>query len=153
MGVLIDTSIMVRLANTSDVSHANAMNAVFDLHRQGEVLHITAQNLVEFRSVATRPMSANGLGLNSNAAELKAAEFEQNFALLPESPEIYPAWKALVKSVSVLGKQVHDARLVAVCHVHDISHILTFNVGHFSRLVTFGPAIIILEPAKNPPSA
>ena len=42
----------------------------------------------------------------------------------------YPAWKALVNALGVIGKQVHDARLVAVCHVHAVTHLLTFNVAH-----------------------
>jgi predicted nucleic acid-binding protein len=149
MAVLLDTSILVRLANTSDVAHHIAMQAVVELHRQGEILNITAQNLVEFRNAATRPMSANGLGLASPDAESKAEEFERSFALLPETPEIYPAWKALTKSLGVIGKQVHDARLVAVCHVHQVSHLLTFNVGHFKRLVTFAPPVIVLDPMKQ----
>lgn len=60
---LIDASILARLANTSDASHSVAARAVVELHRRGEILHITPQNLVEFRNAATRPTAANGLGL------------------------------------------------------------------------------------------
>ncbi len=55
MAFLVDTSILVRLANTADALHAVATRAVLELHQRGELLHITAQNLVEFRNVATRP--------------------------------------------------------------------------------------------------
>jgi hypothetical protein len=41
MAFLLDTSILVRLANTSDVQHAAAVQAVLELHRRGKVLHIT----------------------------------------------------------------------------------------------------------------
>ena len=34
------------------------------IYLRGEVLHVTAQNLVEFRNVATRPKAVNGLGLS-----------------------------------------------------------------------------------------
>jgi len=47
----------------------------------------------------------------------------------------------------VVGKQVHDARLVAVCHVHAVTHLLTFNVAHFRRLTAFGPAVAVVDPA------
>ena len=43
-------------------------------------------------------------------------------------------------ALGVVGKQVHDARLVAVCHVYGVSHLLTFNVTHFARLAGFAPA-------------
>jgi predicted nucleic acid-binding protein len=88
---LIDTSILARLANTADLSHAVAARAVVELHRRGEVLHITPQNLVEFRSVATRPAVLNGLGLTAVDAEAKATVFEAAFPLLAETPDIYPA--------------------------------------------------------------
>ena len=60
---------------------------------------------------------------------------------------IYPAWKALVSALGVIGKQVHDARLVAICHVHAVTHVLTFNVAHFVRLAGFGPAVVVVDPA------
>src|SRR5262249_13860191 len=108
---------------------------------------ITAQNLVEFRNVATRPKAANGLGLSAVEAESQAATFEATFPLLVETPDIFPAWKALVAAMGVVGKQVHDARLVAVCHVHGVTHLLTFNVPHFTRLGTFGPGLVVIDPA------
>src|SRR5947207_11745385 len=92
---LVDTSILVRLANRSDPSYPVADRSVVTLHLRGEVLHLTPQNLVEFRNVATRPAAVNGLGLSAAAAEMKAADFETLFPLLAETPDIYPAWKAL----------------------------------------------------------
>jgi hypothetical protein len=67
--------------------------------------------------------------------------------LLADTADIYPAWKALVSALGVIGKQVHDARLVAVCHVHNVTHLLTFNVGHLTRLTTFGPGVVVVDPA------
>src|SRR5205085_2648573 len=104
--------------------------AVMELHRRGELLQITPQVLIEFRNVATRPVAMNGLGLSTMDAELQVAAFEVRFPLLVETPDIYPAWKALVGALGIIGKQVHDARLVAVCHVNSVTHLLTFNVSH-----------------------
>jgi predicted nucleic acid-binding protein len=147
MAHLIDTSILSRLANTTDAQHGIATHAVRELHRRGEVLHITPQNLVEFRNMATRPAVNNGLGLTPVEEEAKAAGFEQMFPLLVKTPAIYPAWKALIQSVGVTGKQVHDARLVAICHIYSVAHVLTFNVKHFTRLAACGPGITVVDPA------
>ncbi len=125
-----------------------AVSAIAELHRRGEVLHLTAQNLIEFRNFATRPVAVNGLGLAASAADALGANFEASFSLLDEKPAIYPAWKRLVGALGVEGKQVHDARLVAVCHVHGLSHPLTFNVGHFARLAGFGPGVEVVDPAS-----
>jgi predicted nucleic acid-binding protein len=106
---LIDTTILARLANATDAQHAVAARAVLELHRRGEVMHVTPQILVEFRNVATRPVAVNGLGISSVDAEAQAATFEARFPLLPETPGVYPAWKSLVAALSVIGKQVYDA--------------------------------------------
>jgi hypothetical protein len=97
--------------------------------------------------VATRPAALNGLGLPT-AAEAQAAGFEATFPLLEETPLIFPAWKALVGALGVVGKQVHDARLVAACHAHGVTHLLTFNVGHFTRMAGFAPGIVVVDPAS-----
>ncbi len=52
------------------------------------------------------------------------------------------------RPLSVIGKEVHDARLVAVCHVHKVSHLLTFNVAHFARMAAFAPGIVVVDPAS-----
>jgi predicted nucleic acid-binding protein len=147
VGYLIDTTILARLANATDAQHTVAARAVLELHRRGEVLHVTPQVLIEFRNVATRPVAVNGLGLSAVDTEAQAATFETRFPLLVETPDIYPAWKALVGALGVIGKQVHDARLVAICHVHAVTHLLTFNVAHFVRLTGFGPRIVVVDPA------
>jgi len=147
MAILVNTSILGRLANRADAAYPVAAAAIAELHRRGEVLRVTPQNLVEFRNFATRPVSANGLGLAAAAAEALAAVFEATFPLLDETPDIYPAWKAIVSALGVIGKQVHDARLVAVCQVHAVTHLLTFNVSHFVRMAGFGPGLVVIDPA------
>lgn len=146
MAYLLDTNVLVRLANTADAQHAIAAQAVVELHRRGEVLHVTPQILVEFRNVATRPTARNRLGLPMADAETLSAGFESTFPLLPEAPDVFPAWKSLVSGVGIIGKQVHDARLVALCHVHAVSHLLTFNTTDFARMAAFGPGITIVDP-------
>lgn len=148
MGYLIDTSILVRLANSRDELCPAARHAVFRLRRANEMLHVTAQNVIEFWNVATRPVASNGLGLTSDAVKHKVAGFEAVFSLLDETPEIFPQWKALVESHGVQGKQVHDARLVAVCHVHHVTHLLTFNVAHFTRYASFAPGLVVVDAAS-----
>lgn len=148
MAHLLDTNVLVRLANTADTRHGEATRAVVELHRRGEVLHLTPQVLIEFRNVATRPAALNGLGLSTVDAEAQAAGFEATFPLPAETPAIFPAWKALVNGLGVVGKQVHDARLVAVCQAHGVTHLLTFNVAHFTRMAGFGRGIVAVDPTS-----
>jgi predicted nucleic acid-binding protein len=148
MAILLDTSVLGRLANRADQLHIIARAAIAELHRRGEVLHVTPQNLIEFRSFATRPANANGLGLAQAEVEGLAAVFETAFPMLVETADIYPAWKAICGEFNVVGKQVHDARLVAVCRAHRVSQILTFNVAHFARYAELGPRIVVIDPSR-----
>lgn len=146
MAYLIDSPVLLRLANTSDAQYPVAARAVAKLHGQGETLRTSPQNLIEFRNSATRPAAVNGLGFAPAFVEQQAAGFEAIFPLLPETPDIYPAWKTLVQAAGVIGKQVHDGRLVAICHVYGITHVLTFNVQHFARFAGYGPGLTVADP-------
>ena len=147
MAYLVDTSILIRLANAADLQFDVAAEAMLKLHDLGEILHVTPQNLIEFRNVATRPVKNNGLGLSLVDAEANAANFEATLPLLPETPDIFPKWKAIVGSLGIIGKQVHDARLAAVCHVYGVKNLLTFNTAHFAALAKFASGLTVIEPA------
>ena len=53
-------------------------------------------------------------------------------------------WRKLIVAHSVKGKQVHDARLVALMKTNGIAHILTLNGGDFTRY----PGIVAIDPAN-----
>jgi predicted nucleic acid-binding protein len=147
LAYLVDTSVLVRLANDTDPQHDVADRAVVQLHLRGETLHLTPQVFVEFYNVATRPANVNGLGYSIPAVEQKVSIYESVFPLLPETPAIHPAWRSLVSAAAVIGKQVHDARLAAICQVHAVSHLLTFNTRHFTRFTPHIPTLTVVDPA------
>jgi predicted nucleic acid-binding protein len=59
---LLDTNILLYLANSAATEHAGAKGAVTRMLAAGDRLVIAPQVLFEFWSVATRPAAANGLG-------------------------------------------------------------------------------------------
>ncbi|MDQ1468636.1 MAG: hypothetical protein QOJ99_116 [Bryobacterales bacterium] len=71
------------------------------------------------------------------AAEL--ARLKGMFVLLPETSAIYPVWEHLVTQHQVLGKPVHDARLVAAMKAHCPTAILTFDRSGFSGIEVIHP--------------
>jgi predicted nucleic acid-binding protein len=147
LSYFLDTSVLLRFANADDAQHVAAAAALRTLHARGERIHITSQVLVELRNVLTRPTNVNGLGLAPAVADQRLDYFERLFPLLPETPAIHPAWRSLVSAAAVIGKQVHDARLAAVCQVHAVTHLLTFNTRHFARFAPFIPALTVVDPA------
>jgi predicted nucleic acid-binding protein len=143
MRVLLDSNILLRLAQSTHPMHGPAQLAVSTLEGGGDTLDIVPQNLYEFWVVATRPIANNGLGLTDVQASTEVARLRALFPLLDETPAVYPEWERLVMVHHVLGKNAHDAGLVAAMIVNMISHILTFNVADFTRF----PSITVLDPA------
>ncbi|MBX3292089.1 MAG: PIN domain-containing protein [Acidobacteria bacterium] len=143
MDCLADTNIILRLAQPAHPMHAVALRAVKTLLSQGHNLCLTPQNLIEFWNVATRPAGNNGLGRTAAQTEADVRAIESNFTILADSPAIYPEWRRLVVAHSILGKQVHDTRLVASMNVNQITQLLTFNGDDFKRFSN----ITIIDPA------
>ena len=132
MAVLLDTNILLRLAQPHHPSAPVAARALRSLRANNEMLHIAQQNIVEFWAVATRPIAANGLGYSTEQATAEVDALKRLFVLLPELP-LQDTWERLVADYRVSGKNAHDARLVAAMVVHGIESILTFNTQDFLR--------------------
>lgn len=143
---LLDTNDLAYRANAGDPWHGPTIKAITTLKKRNQPLWLTPQVLIEFRRVCTRKAGEGGLGMMPEEATHARILAERLFGTLPETPAIYPAWKALVDAAGVQGKQVHDARLVAVCHAANISHILTVNVSDFQRYANIGPGIAAVHP-------
>ncbi len=145
MAQLLDSNMMLRWANKGDPDRPMAISAMQKTRRRGEVLRSTPQNYTEFWSGATRPATVNGLGLTPAQTAILAAQLRASFPLLPDTGLVFEEWLRVVTQASVSGRQVHDARLVAVMLAHGLTHILTFNVKDFQRYHIFG--ITAVHPA------
>jgi predicted nucleic acid-binding protein len=129
---LADTNLLLRLADPASPQHPVSTQALARLLGQGDEVYLTPQNFIEFWAVATRPVAANGFGWNSERTAREVTDFQERFPLLPDSPEIFTRWLELVKQLTVHGKRVHDARLVAVLQAHSVEHLITFNAADFN---------------------
>src|SRR5450759_2894255 len=141
--IAVDTNILVSAIQTFDPAlRATARRAVKALYRQGEQLLCFPQNLVEFWNVSTRPANSNGLGFSPEQAARYVDKFQTILRLFPDTPEIFPTWRQLVLQHRVSGIKVHDARIVAAMSVHQVSKILTFDLGDFRRY----ESITVIDP-------
>jgi predicted nucleic acid-binding protein len=140
--VLLDTNILLRFCNPTSPQHLDVARAVSRLRLRGDLPSITAQNLIEFWAVATRPPDVNGLGWSTQQTATEVRQLLNTFRLLQDSPDILTNWLTLVTTHDIKGKKVHDARLAAVMHVHNVTHLLTFNTNDFRGY----PGIILIHP-------
>ncbi len=146
MSHIVDTSLLVRQADTNSQDRPIALNALKNLAVSGETLRVVPQNMVEFWVVATRPQAVNGLGLSVAEADKERRRLEALFPLLPDLPALYSQWADLVNTFGVSGKPSHDARIVAAMLTHGMTHILTFNGADFRGYAPLG--IVVVDPAK-----
>ncbi len=137
---LLDTNVVLRFCNPSDVQYNLATDAISRLLSQGDECFLTAQVLVELWVVATRPVEVNGLGWAVEETRSTIDQLLNRFPLLEESPQIFPNWLELVTVKRVMGKRTHDVRIVAVMLAHGVTHLLTFNSSDF--IVSAGITIV-----------
>lgn len=149
MSYLVDTNILLRLVQKNSPIHSDTQRAILMLKRQGELLYIIPQNLIEFWAVATRPINSNGLGLSTAQAVHETNKLKKIFILYLDTPAIFGEWESVIVKYQVMGKQVHDARLVAAMITHQITHILTFNINDFKRF----SEIVVVDPRSVTPQS
>lgn len=130
---LIDSNILIRWVQPGDPSFATVVASVERLELSQVIPCYVSQNLGEFWNVLTRPKDRNGYGRLPDEANRLSNIVEARFRLLPDSLTVHQQWRKLLIDYGISGVQVHDARLVAAMHVHNVKRILTFNTRDFER--------------------
>ena len=88
MSMLLDTNILTRSAQPGHPMHKDAVDGLDMLRTRGEELCVVPQNLIEFWAVATRPVSANGLGMTTGQTQAELARIKSLFRLLPDTGDL-----------------------------------------------------------------
>ena len=143
MKVLVDTNVLLRIAQPLHPQRPDALNATTRLLYGGWELCLVPQVLYEYWVVATRPENVNGPGLDQRTAEQALDQLIESYRLLRDERGIFGQWRQLLAGQPVLGKPAHDARLVAAMIRHGLTRLLTFNTRDFSRF----PEITAVAPA------
>lgn len=145
MATALDANILLRYVNRAHPLHPTVRAAVRTLRGQGEPLFMLPQNVYEFWSVGTRPVSARGgFGMSLSEADRGVSLLERIFTLLPDTPQVYEEWRRLIVAHGVSGVQAHDARIAAALRVHRVTRLLTFNPQDFARY----PGIVAVDPVN-----
>jgi predicted nucleic acid-binding protein len=143
---LLDTNILLRLAQRNHPMHKDARECLRVLLRRKDVLQVVPQVMIEFWVVATRPVSSNGLGLTVETVKRRVEKAESFFEVLLDVAAIYSEWLRIVHTYSVSGVCAHDARIVAAMRTHSLTHLLTFNADDFKRFHKM--EITVVTPAE-----
>jgi predicted nucleic acid-binding protein len=152
MRVLLDTNILLRLSERTHPHHPAAREAIRVLATAGTTFCIGSQTISEFLAVATRSIGDRGLGMDPTLADAELSKVTSALDMLYDSAAVMTELRRLVVAYTVIGKSVHDTKLVASMLASGVTDILTFNGGDFVR---FSSLVRVLDPAtvaSNPPA-
>ncbi len=151
MRILVDTNILLRIAEPLHALHATFSDCTRLLREQDHELVIVPQTIYEFWAVATRNVERNGLGKSVPYTEALVEKLVGVFRLLRDERAIYETWFQLVTSYSVSGVNSYDARLAAAMQRHQLTHFLTLNAADFQRYrhITLLDPIAIVDEARQ----
>lgn len=134
--VFVDTNVLLSVTAPLRSHHRPALAVLNDWPNQGLILATSTQVLREYLAVATRPAEANGLGLGVGDALANVRAFRGRMRLLVDGESTWDRLQTLVETYACLGKQIHDANVVATALTSGVAKLVTANIEHFARFAT-----------------
>ena len=132
--VFVDTNILLGACDESRMTHGDCAQVISESGENGFHPVTSTQVLREFLVVATRPESANGLGLRTTQAVENITEFQRFCALLEPRPSDWPNLKELIEASRLSGKRIHDANIIATMMSNGIDWLISDNPADFNNL-------------------
>ena len=130
--MFIDTNILVYSRIIEAPFHDVARERLERVRLSNEPLRISRQIIREYISVVTRPQT----WLNPLIREEVLEEIDwliSQFEIIEDGPAVTEWLITLLREVSVGGRQIHDANIVATMLAHGERRLLTFNTSDFRR--------------------
>jgi toxin-antitoxin system PIN domain toxin len=140
--IAVDSNLLV-YAHREDSSWHNAAHArIVELAEGPAAWAIPWPCIHEFLSIVTHPRIYNPpTPLEKAVDQIEAWLESPSLVLLSESEGYWPQICSLLQTGHVLGPQVHDARIAALCLQHGVSELWTID-RDFSRF----PGLTVRNP-------
>ncbi len=139
--VFVDTNILVYANVAAAPENLLAQTRLQELVRDGTEVWISRQILREYMARLSRPQSFTN-PVPPAAITADVLRFQAENEVAEDGPSVTDQLLMLINSVSVGGKQIHDANIVASMLAHGLRRLLTHNVKDFQR---YSPWINILS--------
>ena len=130
--MFIDTNVLVKSRILEAPDHDVARSRLGRALRDREPMRISRQVLREYLAVVTRPQTWP-IAITREEALADIEALMSGFEILEDGPAVTASLMALCRAVSVGGRQVHDANIVATMLAHGERRLLTFNAADFRR--------------------
>ena len=130
--MFVDTNVLVYSRVVESPDHETATDRLRRASQSNGPLRISRQILREYLTVVTRPLSWRD-ALPIGEALNDVNRLLNNYYILEDGPEVTETLVRLCREVSVGGRQIHDANIVATMLAHRERRLLTFNTADFRR--------------------
>lgn len=131
--VVVDTNVLLSATAPLRPHHSAASRVLNEWPKRGFALVASGQVFREYLVVCTRPVEANGLGLLNADALANVAALRGRMRFLEEGEASWERLQTLVETYGCMGKQIHDANLVATALAAGVKRLVTANIGDFVR--------------------
>jgi predicted nucleic acid-binding protein len=131
--ILLDANILIHSRQPGSPHHPGITGQLESFILNEKELLICPQVLYEYYVVVTRPAAQNGYGISANEALQQIQEFKEVYTYLNDPDDLMGSWQNIIATYQTIGKQGHDARIVALMRSHGVTHIYTMNPGDFTR--------------------
>jgi predicted nucleic acid-binding protein len=139
--VFADTNVLVYAAIASAPLYGPAFARLDAFRQAGVELWVSRQILREYLAVLSRPQPYTP-PLPTATLIADIIRFQSQFRIAEDGPVVTANLLALLGSIPIGGKQVHDANIVATMQAHGLRRLLTHNTADFARFGT----LIQVEP-------
>jgi len=130
--LFLDTNILIYANVVQAPFHAQALHAVQTYEQQGIELWLSRQVLREYLATLSRPQTF-GMVIPAAILSQQVQLFERRFQIANDVAETTAHLLTLIQQVTVGGKQMHDANIVATMQSYGIRQLLTNNPTDFNR--------------------
>jgi predicted nucleic acid-binding protein len=130
--LFLDTNVLVYATAPTAPLHAVASARIAAELAAGHELWISRQILREYLSALSRPQSFTPpFSTTQLIAEVTA--LQAKFIVAESDAQVTANLLGILGSISIGGKQIHDANIVATMQRYGIRRLLTHNIADFTR--------------------
>jgi len=142
--IAVDTNILVYAHREDSPFHEVAYRRVAELAEGPATWAIPWPCVHEFLAIVTHPrIYAQPTPLNRALDQVDAWLESPTLVLVAESAAHWPTLRALLGDGRIVGAQVHDARVVALCQQHRVRELWSADrdFSRFSGLAVVNPLV------------
>jgi len=143
--IAVDTNILVYAHREDSPWHDSAYASIIELAEGRTLWAIPWPCVHEFLAIVTHPrIYSPPTTLAAAIDQIEAWLESPSLILLKETEGYWPHFRNFIETGRIVGAQIHDARIAALCHLHEVKELYTADrdFSRFSGINVCNPLIL-----------